>query len=112
MKKYLLFSLIISSKIFAFDLNAILESKNLSTESIIESGNKIILGEFTGAGKSVKLDHVKMFLTKKNVFFKNNVKINYFRRQNPNLVSNIDSLELDHRIIPIEDITGVVVKDL
>lgn len=88
-----------------------LNKRGISRNEISNNGMKIFLGEFTGIGKKLKVDNIRMLLTKKKVFFIEDVEDIRFKdhRAKPTL-SNISSFELENVKLTPKTIKALILK--
>lgn len=106
---FLIFSLLITFISFS----ASYASDAISFEEIDaleEQGKSLILGELTGVGKAIPIDQVDSFVTAEGtVSIKKVVKIELAPNSEAT-VNNITKLVLKEKIIPREELKGLILK--
>ena len=85
--KKIIFALlfILSSLSFAGDMTgvgarALLNGHNIDLDQLTRSGHQLLLGDLTGVGKTIELEKIKIYLTKKDVVVNN--QINFIKTTN------------------------------
>lgn len=79
-------------------------------DALESQGKAIILGELTGVGKAIPIDQVDSFVTTQgNVSIKKVLKVE-FVADSTATVDNITKLVLKERIIPREELKGLILK--
>lgn len=98
-------------KLTKMEVLKMLNKRGISRNEISNNGMKIFLGEFTGIGKKLKVDNIRMLLTKKKVFFIEDVEDIRFKdnRAKPTL-SNISSFELENVKLTPKTIKALILK--
>ena len=92
-------------------VESVLQKNNLSIAKLQNEGFKVLLGEVTGAGKSVPLDALEYVVTKKELMRMNDVThINFKNPSAAKALGDIRGLEFNGKRVSIGKIQGVVFK--
>lgn len=89
----------------------VLAAHNLSVQALKNQGYKVLLGEVTGAGKSINLDRINMVLTKNKVFNMNSASHIEFKHPSAaKALKDVRHLEFNSSRVKINQLNGIVYK--
>ena len=89
----------------------LLRKHGISRNDISDGGMKILLGEFTGIGKKVNIENIRMILTKKELFFIEDVEDIRLRNNHAKpVLSNVSEIQLKNISLTPNKIKALIVK--
>ena len=100
--------LVMTNVAYALDrlsASQLLEQKNVSLSTLENSGSKLLLGEITGAGRSVPTNKVEVIFIRSEAILKNEIE-----SIDGNTLSTIQSFRAKGVYFLNSDIQGVVLK--
>lgn len=87
----------------------VLSQNQMSVESLKNQGLKVLLGEVTGAGKTLNLDRIQMLVSDKKVFPMNEVShIEYVHPSQAKALRDVKHLEFNNQTLKVQQIKGVI----
>jgi len=88
----------------------IMMKKEMNLQQMLNNGHALLLGEVTGAGRSIALDQVKVVITSKEAFKMSNVQRIEFKKVGGLNLQNVDFFEINDQIIESKKIRALIIK--
>jgi len=92
-------------------IKALLSKVNLNQQKIEASNLQLVLGEVTGAGKTINLDRLKYVLTKNNIYSVD--KLTHVQYKHPSLaksIQDVKSFEFETWQVKAPEIKALVIQ--
>ena len=91
-------------------VKSIMKKKEMNLQQMLNNGHALLLGEVTGAGRSIALDQVKVVITSKEAFKMSNVQRIEFKKVGGLNLQNVDFFEINDQIIESKKIRALIIK--
>lgn len=87
----------------------VLRSHNINVEALRNNGFKVLLGEVTGAGKTINLDRIDMVVTKNKVLKMNQASHIQFKHPSPaRSLKDVQHLEFNSQRVSPAQLKGII----
>lgn len=87
----------------------VLAAHNMSVQQLKQQGLKVLLGEVTGAGKSINLDRINAVVTKNKVFKMNQATHVEFKHPSAaKALRDVQHLEFNAARVKVNQLNGIV----